>query len=358
MVRSMKKKIMIFAIFTILFISIMSFYFLFLKKEKETKYELLLIENLNVEINSNIKVDYFIKSIKNGTIKNIDDIVSTATLGENNITLKIINNLNIIKEKSIKYNVIDTQKPIIENVKDKKIIVNNSIDLLNNIIVKDNSNEIIKPSLVGNYDFNKAGKYSLSIIATDSSNNSTTENFTLTVEKMRETKSIINKKPYYIKINRTQNVVMIYGLDDNNEYTKLIKVFVCSTGKATPVGTFNTTDKYIWRLLVGNVYGQYATRITGHILFHSVPYFTQNKNDLEYEEYNKLGTSASLGCIRLSVVDTKWIYDNCPKGTTVEIYDGELDNGITKPSVITIDVNNANKGWDPTDPDEANPWNN
>ena len=165
------------------------------------------------------------------------------------------------------------------------------------------------------------------------------------------------KNPYYIKINRAKNFVSVYALDKNNEYTVNTKNFICSTGKDTPDGTFNTSNKYVWRALFGNVFGQYATRITGHILFHSVPYYTQNKNDLEYPEYGKLGTTASMGCIRLTAADAKWIYDNCPSGTTVKIYNdpSEAMPNYEKPPVLDLtDV--KRRGWDPTDPDINNPW--
>ena len=108
-----------------------------------------------------------------------------------------------------------------------------------------------------------------------------------------------NKKPYYIEVNRATNIVSVYAPDGKGNYTNNVKNFICSTGTNTPDGTFKTSDKYEWRILIGNVYGQYATRIHGHILFHSVPYYTDEKNTLEYEEYNKLGTAASMGCIRL-----------------------------------------------------------
>ena len=164
--------------------------------------------------------------------------------------------------------------------------------------------------------------------------------------------------PYLLKVNRKQNIVIAYAKDDNGDYTKPYKAMVCSVGLdgATPTGTYTTSDKYTWRLLSGNVYGQYATRITGHILFHSVPYFTRSKSDLEYEEYNKLGQPASLGCIRLSVADAKWIYDNCPKGTTVTIYDSDQKEPLEKPTPIHIDTNDSRRVWDPTDPDSNNPW--
>ena len=58
----------------------------------------------------------------------------------------------------------------------------------------------------------------------------------------------------------------------------------------------------------------------------------------------------------MTVQDVKWIFDNCPVGTTVKIYDGNLPAGVTKPTAQKIDGNSPNKGWDPTDPDSANPW--
>lgn len=175
-----------------------------------------------------------------------------------------------------------------------------------------------------------------------------------------ETPEIKYSSPYLIKVNRTQNLVIVYSKDSNGKYTVAEKAMVCSVGEdnTTPRGIFYTSDKYNWRLLVGNVYGQYATRITAHILFHSVPYYTKNKSDLEYDEYNKLGQAASQGCVRLSVEDCKWIKDNCPSGTTVIIYDSDEEEPLSKPTPIKIDTSDSRRGWDPTDPDESNPWNN
>lgn len=165
--------------------------------------------------------------------------------------------------------------------------------------------------------------------------------------------------PYLFKVNRKQNIVIAYAKDANGDYTVPKKAMVCSVGvdDKTPTGTFSTTgDKYDWRLLSGNVYGQYATRINGPYLFHSVPYATKSKSDLEYEEYNKLGEAASLGCIRLSVEDAKWVQENCPKGTTVIIYDSDEKEPLPRPTPTKIDVNDSRRGWDPTDPDAGNPW--
>jgi hypothetical protein len=88
-----------------------------------------------------------------------------------------------------------------------------------------------------------------------------------------------------------------------------------------------------------------------------VPYASEDKSTLQTEEFNKLGSAATSGSIRLSVRDMKWIYDNCPQYTRVTIYDdAENPGALGKPETIKIPLDSANAGWDPTDPDEANPW--
>lgn len=166
--------------------------------------------------------------------------------------------------------------------------------------------------------------------------------------------------PFLIKVNRAANCVTVYAKDENGHFTVPVKAIICSTGKKTgdtPLGTFTTSDKYDWRLMVDGTYSQYAYRIDGEIMFHSVPCFKEKKDQLEYKEYNKLGSAASLGCIRMSVRDAKWLYDNCPKGTTVVIYDDANNPGpLGKPETIKIPEHSKYSGWDPTDPDPENPW--
>ena len=167
---------------------------------------------------------------------------------------------------------------------------------------------------------------------------------------------------YCVGVNRSKNVVTVYTGDKDGRFTVPVKAMLCSCGKPngndTPAGTFKTTDRVRWLSLVNDTYGQYTIRINSHIWFHSVPYFTKDPSKLEYEEYNKLGNNASLGCVRLNVEDAKWLYENLDFNTLVKVYDSENPGPLGKPKAITIDTNSANKGWDPTDPDPLNPWNN
>lgn len=181
---------------------------------------------------------------------------------------------------------------------------------------------------------------------------------TVTEEKPKNTSGT----RYRLEVNCEQNVVNVYERDENGEYKNCVKVMLCSVGSATPMSGTYSLKKYggwEWKGLQGDVFGQYATQITGNILFHSVPYTKRGDNSsLEYWEYDKLGTPASLGCIRLTVKNAKWIYDNCASGTKVYFYKDSNPGPLGKPSERKISGDSEVNGWDPTDPDSDNPWKN
>lgn len=68
------------------------------------------------------------------------------------------------------------------------------------------------------------------------------------------------------------------------------------------------------------------------------------------------GTSCSAGCIRLTVKDAIWIYNNIPRGTSVEFYSSSNPGPLGKPSAQKISGNKECRNWDPTDPSSKNPW--
>ena len=196
------------------------------------------------------------------------------------------------------------------------------------------------------------------IIENSMEENEVAEN-TVTEEKAKNTSGT----KYRLEVNCKQNVVNVYEKDEkdeNGEYKNCVKVMLCSVGFATPTSGTYSLKKYggwEWKGLQGDVYGQYATQITGNILFHSVPYTEKYNNaSLEYWEYDKLGTSASLGCIRLTVKNAKWIYDNCAAGTKVYFYKDSNPGPLGKPSERKISGDSEVNSWDPTDPASDNPW--
>ena len=81
--------------------------------------------------------------------------------------------------------VVDDEKPTIEGVKDITITEGEEVDLLKNVVIKDNSKDEIKSDIVGEYDINKPGTYKLSVNAVDKDNNANSVEFNL----------IVNEKP-------------------------------------------------------------------------------------------------------------------------------------------------------------------
>lgn len=161
-------------------------------------------------------------------------------------------------------------------------------------------------------------------------------------------------KKYVIKINKKMNCVTIYEKKSSGKL-KPVKAMVCSAGSATPIGTFPLGEKMRWHTLNGPCYGQYCTRITRGFLFHSVWYYRQTPSALAVKEYNKLGTTASHGCVRLMVADAKWIYDNVPSGSQVTIYNSSDPGPLGKPKAVKL---SGRTNWDPSDVwSSGNPWN-
>ena len=158
---------------------------------------------------------------------------------------------------------------------------------------------------------------------------------------------------YWLKVNTKANVVTAYK-KVKGKYVPY-RAMVCSTGTGqnpTPLGTSRLGSKYRWAKLMGDVWGQYCTVIKGDYLFHSVWYHSRSKNTMSVAEYNKLGTNCSHGCVRLSTMDAKWIYENCKKGTKITVYRSSKAGPLGKPKPLKM------KGWerwDPTDPSSANP---
>lgn len=151
---------------------------------------------------------------------------------------------------------------------------------------------------------------------------------------------------YHIKVNRLTNTVTVYERQSDGSY-KPIKAMLCSSGgPLTPLGTFKTQIKYRWKSLFYGVYGQYSTRIVGNVLFHSIPFYRLDPSTLMRGQFERLGTVASHGCVRLSAADAKWIYDHCSLGTEVTVYSSKDPGPLGKPAATPYP---KYTGYDPTD---------
>ena len=151
------------------------------------------------------------------------------------------------------------------------------------------------------------------------------------------------------------------------------RVMICSCSDAkhqTPLGMHYIYSKYKYKAMTRMngimVYAQYACRFRGHYLFHTVPIGGSHRNSQKYgkkqmlvAEYERLGEPASHGCVRLLVGDAYWIYKHCKRGTKVQVVTAAGPTPPPAPALIYEEpYMNAKHtlGWDPTDPDEENPY--
>lgn len=125
---------------------------------------------------------------------------------------------------------------------------------------------------------------------------------------------------YYLKVYLKDQLVYVYA----NE--KLIKKMPCSTGiklNSTPVGKFYTNykkEKDKWIEENGSeISYYYITRFNKYISFHSLLEGDHFLVKLGNNLYNS-GKPSSMGCVRVSKDDAKWIY-KLPLGSSVEIID-------------------------------------
>ncbi len=121
---------------------------------------------------------------------------------------------------------------------------------------------------------------------------------------------------FRIEVDLGKQKVFVYYREE------IIREMICSGGdenSPTPTGEFTTSEKikYDWvdRFDMG---AYYWTRFYESYLFHSIPF--DKNGDMMMEEYEKLGSPASHGCIRLKLEEAKWLYEKIPVGVKVIIY--------------------------------------
>lgn len=165
---------------------------------------------------------------------------------------------------------------------------------------------------------------------------------------------------YKISINRERNCITIYELGEDKKTYIPFKAMVCSTPDNKSVlnlGEYTLGSKEEWKNLNDGTFAQFAFNIEGSISINAVPCLSCAKEQLITQEFNKLGGTTLKDCVSLMAKDAKWIYDNCEKGTKIEVYENASEDGpLGKPDTIKIKEEDKNSNWDPTDPDKNNPW--
>lgn len=135
---------------------------------------------------------------------------------------------------------------------------------------------------------------------------------------------------YSIEIDLTNRVLSV--LDAGGAP---VRQMLCTTGRwdtPTPKGEFTMGKQrerfgYFEKF---ECYAQYWSQIDGDIFIHSVLYREKDADTLIRSSYRNLGRSSSHGCVRLTVPDARWIYENVAPGSSVRIVKKERDKALVQ----------------------------
>lgn len=316
-------KILLFALIIIIFLSINSI-------NIEYK-ELIYKESIDIKIGDNLPIinDY----VDNENLKKLDSNIieweNVSTKDNKVYSAGEYNGYITFRDEEIvlKLNVIDDEKPSIQEVKDITIYVNNKVDLLKNIKVTDNSSDEVNVEVKGEYDISKVGEYKLSYTATDKSGNETTINFKLIVKEKEvskpNTKEIIigtTSKGYEIK--QVDGVYYIDGILIANKTYNLPNSYAPGGLLSSFNNAFNNMKNK------ANNEGIKLNIISGYRSYSSQKYIYNNyvnkDGKTKADTYSaraghsehQTGLAADINSLYTSFINTKegkWLNDNCYK---------------------------------------------
>jgi len=125
----------------IIMIALVSIVMYFINKndnEEENNLKVTLVDNLEIAVNSEVKISSLISNIENGSIIDNEELLDTSKIGEKEVTIKIKNNKDKEEKYTFDVTIVDKEIPIIEA--ENKITITNGdeVDLLSYITVNDN----------------------------------------------------------------------------------------------------------------------------------------------------------------------------------------------------------------------------
>lgn len=152
-------------------------------KPREYNYnDLILVENLEFELNSELNLYDLIDPENKLEIVTENRAIDTSVIGSQDVTIQYRSGA-LVDNKTFEISISDKTGPIITYNNELTTNVDNEINLLNGVSAIDNSNASIVVTVEGNYDFSRAGKYYLQYVAVDPSGNKTVEKFILNVNR-------------------------------------------------------------------------------------------------------------------------------------------------------------------------------
>ena len=179
----MNKKIFIIGmvVFSSLLITIGSV-FLYQKYKVDHAVKIVNIKMREVEVYSDVMLSDLITSMNGHLIKD-KKINTDEQLGSYEVVFDYINDDNIKVNYSFSINVVDKTPPMISKPNVYNVNVNYDGNIEKDLFCGDNYDDNPKCYIEGEYDISKIGKYNVTFVGVDSSNNESRHNFVLNVRE-------------------------------------------------------------------------------------------------------------------------------------------------------------------------------
>ena len=156
-----------------------------------------------------------------------------------------------------------------------------------------------------------------------------------TAESTPEPTPVQVEFPYYLYVEKGSYTLTIYKADDRGEYTEVVAAYrIAHGGNKTPAGIFTRGEKERWHNFPDGGTVQYATRYHERLYVHSPLYAREDASQLwprYYDGDHGIGGSNTGGCLRMVTEASRFIYENCKEGTTLEIVNGSPKGTTSDP---------------------------
>ena len=136
-----------------------------------------------------------------------------------------------------------------------------------------------------------------------------------------QTQTVARNQSYYIRISTAKHTLVVYQLDNNNEFTIPVKAFKVALGPKVEPAKTAISEKSVWRKITDIYYVRYSSRLDNAEYLSTATYYSQSDNNLNPKSYNMIGQNVTEGSILMTCANARWIYENCGAKTTVEIVD-------------------------------------
>ena len=178
--------------------------------------DLILKKNITYNFRDTIHTKDLIENLNGKLVTN--SLIDTNTVGKRKVQSSYYNHYGFIENKYALVEIKDVTPPTVVVNNTYFIEKGNKYNLLDKIFCADDYDDDVTCQIIGDYNFNKVGKYPLKIVATDKSNNVTSKSFSLIVSEKKDTPKKENSEPTTITnfkdiYKKYKNEKTLIGLD-------------------------------------------------------------------------------------------------------------------------------------------------